>query len=254
MRLRIRRGHIVWIGVSLVFILIVVRPWRLFGSYHVYYDFGPLQVVGGEDEMWMFLQLDRNVRRPWHFEHKGIAISGLQEVFVFTRQGDLARRTGLATKEHTLHPNVSRVFRKSDGFFICSVRGTPPSPIIHRWQEKRFRALSLEQTEQLLRGSGISRVPHHEVHAFLDGLTRESGWRHLHADYARIPDVQFDWDGTPVSVERAVEGERLRLRITFGSGGEEKRHLFYYQMDRREMGRRAYRTYRNLLRSRTRPP
>jgi hypothetical protein len=188
------------------------------GPYRSHYDLGLVHVIGGPDEAWVFIEKWVYAERPGSGSggRRSTSVGSEQQVVVFTPDGvnrTIPIPTGLGI---TFHPNISRVLRQQDGFYLMRGESMGRHASLFRWQDNHFALLPLEAHHQFLKDHGLehSRLP--EFDPALDRLTEANGWRVLLAvDRGPAPSA-FEWNGRrfEMGVVWGPPETKLQLRCT----------------------------------------
>ena len=164
--------------------------------YQTWYAVGPVQVLGGPDEVWIFAEKRTMIRIPGMSASAPVRSQGhVQEVVVFDAKGE-KRRTTISKPSPTFHTNISRVFRKEDDFYLIKGESMGYHRSLFRWSETQFELMPLGESEAWLEQVGLKdKLP--ESDPALDRITEKNGWKHLYDDKAQlgIKEESFAWNG-----------------------------------------------------------
>lgn len=215
--------------------------------YRSWYGVGPVQVLGGPDEAWLFMERNIVVEHPPRWaEHSACRVGCRQQVVVFTPQGVKDTIAIPEMREVTFHRNISRVFRQKDGFYLLHDPSMSWEGALLHWEGDHFELLPSEAYTKFLEkyGRGDGRVV--VLETTLDRLTQENGWKLLLAevDTVLMP-FRFSWWGQrfELTVERGPGLTEVRLRST-GPGREWDAAVLSFDPTPREITRTEYQELR----------
>jgi hypothetical protein len=164
------------------------------------YGVGPIQVLGGPDEIWVFME--RNIlaaRTGWSDYYLRIACD--QEVIIFRASGEKKRISIPDGKEVTFHENMSRVFRHNNDLYLLRGASGGWHGSLFKWENDHFELMPLESYYDFVKANGLDE----NIAQFdpgLDRLTEQGGWTHLcgDVDWIMAP-FTFTWNGQEFEIE-----------------------------------------------------
>lgn len=208
-------------------LLLLLAGWwfgcRQEGSYVCWEEIGPVQVLGGPDEAWLFVEREIRVHRPgWLVEPPVITMARSQEVIIITPTEPKKRIPIPGLKGPTVHPNIGRIFRDRDGFYLVQGQSMGFHRSIFRWQDDHFDLLPLEESESLLTayGLGSSKLPQFDL--AIDRMTESNGWKALYRDGAHffVKEDPFTWKDRHFQFKVETDSSAIRYRLCCTEPGE----------------------------------
>lgn len=173
---------------------------------------GPVQVLGGPDEVWVFAEKDVMITNPGFLASPNVVnIGHYQTVVVFDATGEKQRFS--ISKGPSFEPNFGPIFRQEDGFYLIHGQSMGQYRSMFRWSEDHFDLMPIEESEQWLRKVGLDSTRLPEFDSKIDQITLENGWKHLSGEEfeAAIEDEEFSWNGTRFKCEVVDNGTRFRI-------------------------------------------
>jgi hypothetical protein len=164
-------------------------------AYEMWYAIGPVQVLGGPDEVWVFAEKSVMIRVPGWFVEAPIRTNGHhQEVVVFDAKGEKDRCI-IPELGPTFHTNIGRIFRQADGFYLIQGEFMGYHRSMFRWSKNHFELMPLEESEDWLKKVGLDAKKVPEFDPAIDKISAANGWKHLYEDKAQlvIEEGAFDW-------------------------------------------------------------
>ena len=154
--------------------------------YETWYAIGPVQVLGGPDEVWVFAEKSVVIRIPGRFVEAPIRTNGHhQEVVVFDANGP-KERIVIPEMGPTFHTNIGKVFRQADGFYLIQGQSMGYHRSMFRWSKDHFELMPLEESEAWLKKQGLDANKIPEFDPAIDKITEANGWKHLYGDKAQL--------------------------------------------------------------------
>ena len=209
--------------------------------YETWQSIGPVQVLGGPDEVWVFAERSITVRLPGRLVEAPVRTAGHdQEVVVFDGAGEKLRIKIPGTGP-TFHPNLGRILRRADDFYLVHEESLNYYASVFRWSKDHFDLLPLPESEKWLKETGLAEARSEEVHDRFDRITKESGWKHLYHSQSLYNTEPFTWgllqlkfdfeEGPPLTLYRILSVEQgRRLMVT----------VLSFDPARRQIGRGEY--------------
>lgn len=120
--------------------------------YHVWFTPGQIQALGNENELWIFLEIDKMAYRPnvGYDTPKIIPIGHFQEVVVLQRDGSRSRFRVSIDNGVTFHPNISLIFRAKGQLYLYMGESMFFKTSLFVWKRDHFELLSLETGDKFL--------------------------------------------------------------------------------------------------------
>jgi hypothetical protein len=190
--------------------------WAKVGRPRLWHQVGPIQVLGGPEEAWVFVEKELVAEPPgWGWgEQRFLSLGCNQEVVVINSRGVQRRITIPEGKEVTFHENISRIFRQEDGFYLLRGSSMGWHGSIFKWEENHFRLLPLHAYGDFLKAQGLehSNVP--EFDPAIGRLTEKNNWKHLLAERLWIlAPFGFTWNGQRFEIIVRQEPTSTKLII-----------------------------------------
>lgn len=178
-----------------------------------------VQILEGPERIWVFVEVVRitdytdEVLMHLMSRHPDEEIAS-QTVFTIDRLGNVTEKAIARGAGPTLHPNLCRIFRLGDGFYLYNFASAGSPASLYRWREDRFSPMERRESEEirkkLLRAEQSDRYA--GVIDELDAISGREGWRCV-AEIAPM----FDEDAAP------FVSSKHGLTISVRSGGERAR-------------------------------
>jgi len=207
----------VLLGLALLVLAGLLYRWHSFAHerYLSEHILGPIQVVGNERELWVFLQVDRQVIRPSRYEHRALVMGNSQEVVKFSLLG-LSERVKVATENGPVfHPNLARVFVAQNAVCILMGPSRDSGVSLGVWEGDHFQVVPDEERDALLTKNGLSHsLTWASMDRLLDRATEQNGWQHLYASDWAAYEHTFLWNGMRVRVEGMDVADGLSVRVS----------------------------------------
>lgn len=167
-----------------------------------------IQILEGPDKIWVFVEVVRitdytdEVLMHLMSKHSDKEIVS-QTVFSIDRLGNVTETAITRGTGPTLHPNLCRIFRLADGFYLYEFASAGHPASLYRWRQDRFSPMddrdSDEIRKQLLRAEQSPRLA--EVIDELDAMSGREGWRCV-AEDAEV----FNEDAAPfASIKHGIK-------------------------------------------------
>lgn len=187
-------------------------------EYTTWYSTGPIQVIGSNSEVWLFLEFDRIVstgRRGYDYP-TAYPIGHFQDVLVIDRNG-LKNKMRIAdidnTNGVTFHPNITRIFRLNDNFYLYSGPSMLYQESLFEWNEsqERFSLLEIQEASAVL-NELPSRYTVRDSFDAVDSESEASGWDVLYRDSA-IAEGKFTWNGVEFYIAAISTEHQINVEI-----------------------------------------
>lgn len=137
---------------------------------------GPMQVLAGRDELWLFLEVERAELLRGKLVSAPIRTRPVRRWVVVVGRDGSVERFELAGGDGcpSLHRNFGRVFRLDDALYALDARDR--SFAAWGWRGTRFGRLSSSETGDLLKEADLVSDPRAVFEPVLDAHSRDSGW------------------------------------------------------------------------------
>ncbi len=213
--------------------------------YHVWFTPGQIQALGNENELWIFLEIDKMAYRPnvRYDTPKIIPIGHFQEVVVLQRDGSRSRFRVSIDNGVTFHPNISLIFRAKGQLYLYMGESMFFKTSLFVWKRDHFELLSLETGDKFLdqyfsKDRKISldelkkllplgraeeifrshkeyqrptdnriRIPYGVMLDHLKLASESEGWKHIFSDMFCC-DSSFVWNELDISVNSVVNEDK----------------------------------------------
>lgn len=173
---------------------------------------GPVQVLGGPDEVWVFAEKDVMITNPSFLASPTyVNIGHYQTVVVFDAKGEKQRFS--ISKGPSFQPNFGPIFRQADGFYLIHGESMGQYRSMFRWSNNHFDLMPLEESESWLKEMGLGSVRLPEFDPAIDQITEANGWKHLLRDAfeGSVEGEEFTWNGMQLACEVSDKGKRFRI-------------------------------------------
>lgn len=239
-------GHIK----SIIFLPLIVLLSACESSYVTWYSAGPIQVLGDESELWLFLEFDRLVHREEKlYDAPGTyPVGHFQEILVFNQAG-LKDRIRIGSQDNidgvTFHPNITNIFRYDSDFYLYYGRSRDREESLFKWSKvaKRFLLLSVNDASVVFK-EFPSSGDYGEIEEGLNKLSVMYGWNTQYADRG-ISDNRFSWNGNNFIItlldkdhtfEIKIDNDIEPIVLTIDKKMEFIDHKMFKQLSREEAG------------------
>lgn len=178
--------------VTLLFVVAVAAP---LSSYSTWQSCGPIQIVGDDDELWCFVQINRIVHRPGMFvSAPNITMGHTQSVLVVSTTGERRRIEVSIPNGVSFHPNSSRIVRLEDAFYLFQDFSLTTHRSAFRWKTDHFELLPFAESERLFQAV-FANHPEQKRH-LIGEIQSVDGWTNSFASSGLWPwsDSTFDWN------------------------------------------------------------
>jgi hypothetical protein len=163
-----------WIFFGLVCSIALVSYWEGRGPYEIWQTVGPIQVLGGPDTVWVFAEEKTQLAGPGPFAAPPTTVDCRQVVVIFDANG-IKERIQIPEGGPTFHPNVNRIVRESNDFFLVGSG-------LYRWQEKQFELIPEPDAEAWLAKNELSTASLPVSARMIDNITMSNSWKHLYEE------------------------------------------------------------------------
>jgi len=194
-------------------------------TFFAYYSPGPIQAIGNAEELWVILEIDRQVARSHRaYDAPGIyPVGHYQELLILDADG-LKERIRVKTQNNvdgvTFHPNISIIFADGNTMFLCSGESKNYQESLFRWndEQKRFVLLPLSENNEIF-GKRVTSASWGEREQEMDALSAKTGWS-LHYSDRVVGDNHFSWNGIDFAISVAGGEEMFEITIDAIGGGD----------------------------------
>ena len=147
-------------------------------------EIGYVQILEGPEKIWLFVE----VLRITDFSDEILAdlmsthpqkerLS--QSVFTIDARGNTTEQVVSSKSGPTFHPNLSRIFRPSRGFYLYHFPAMNRPASLYQWRGDHFGRLAEDESDEVRKAiAPFERLePQLRVIEGLDDLTAKTGWR-----------------------------------------------------------------------------
>lgn len=173
---------------------------------------GPVQVLGGPDEVWVFAEKDVMIANPSYLASPTyVNIGHYQTVVVFDAKGE--KKSFVISNGPSFHPNFGPIFRRADGFYLVHGESMGQYRSVFRWSKDHFELLPIEESENWLKQNNLDATRLPEFDPAIDQITVRNGWKHLLGEAFRgsVEDEGLSWNGMRLKCEVVDKGTRFRI-------------------------------------------
>lgn len=215
------RVTVLWIAVlGGVSVLVVAAGYFLLSSlgvgqpYRSWHAVGPIQVIGGPEEAWVFVEKNIVAERPGWGEHRALRVGCNQQVVIITAEGVKSRISIPDGTEVTSHKNISRIFRQNDELYLLRGESMGRNGSLFKWETDHFNLLPLPSHDEFLKVHGLDKSNAPVFEPAIDGLTEKSRWKHLcvGVDWILAP-FTFTWNGQRFEIKDDRQPGTTNVRI-----------------------------------------
>ena len=208
-------------------------------SYESQFAFGPYQVLGNNDELWLFLDFPRMVKRPGSFwdTPRVIPIGRFQEVVVLDDNG-LKKRIRVSMKNGvTFHSNISHIFVYNENIFLHMGESMFSLNSIFRWDKDHFELLPFQKLEELV--PGFKNMKSYKIDQQLDQYTNRYGWKYIY-DTNSIESF-IKWKKWQITIDAFYKGNDMEVTIIMTSQRKKNNPIILsYEKDYKIFNRKEY--------------
>ena len=165
----------------------------------------PGQLVGGPDTLWLFASIQRvsgttrDMQKGYSEALPVASIERKHEVVVISLDGSICKRAEVGTEGLSFHPNVARVFRHDDTFYLYKTPSLNTEATLFRWEAGAFKKLPKDDTLDLVKNLQIAEPK------AIDSITEKAGWKHLlgtflEPDFVAGQRETVKWNGKEIQV------------------------------------------------------
>lgn len=174
---------------------------------------GPCQVLKSDDQVLLFVQLDKHENRADPLaEPTHVQVGEWQSIVRIDQTG--AKAVGLIQSGDdatvNFNMNLGRFFGYQDRVYYFG--NTREAAAFYQFDEQQGTLERVPQDrEELLRNAaGLSNVKQSGVFERLTELSRESGWDDWLGEY-RATSMRFTWEGTEYTIQSVGDAEHVTL-------------------------------------------
>jgi hypothetical protein len=175
------------------------------GAYSVRYAAGPIQIIGNQNEIWIFLELDRIVsqNKSFYDTPSSYPIGHFQELLILNQNG-LRERVKIKGKEDkcgvTFHPNNSLIFNKNGIDYLYSFPSMYYQESLFKWnmESQSFDILSLQKGVSFLKKYFNFDSYNEKIYA-MNKASVDNGWVPIYSD-SNIGNDFFIWNNKSFTI------------------------------------------------------
>jgi len=183
----------------------------------VYYYPGSFQAIGDKNKLYIFLQIDRIVKRGYSVSDAPTKYrcGHRQLIIVVDRQKGFLETIELHKSENnkdgvTFHPNISFIFRYNNNFYILKGGSKNYYRSLFKWniKDKRFILLPRDNGNKILKLIGIKENDTYgDVEDKLKSCSLKEGWNFYHSK------IQIEDESTLTDKDK-LKWENLELTVS----------------------------------------
>ncbi len=192
-----------------------------------WYSNGPIQVIGGNDQLWLFIEIDRMVGRSYKtYDAPSVyPVGHIQDILVISKSGEISRKIRVNTVDNrdgaTFHPNNSHVFiGGNQEIYLYEFASSDNQGSLFLWKEsiKRFVLSTNEDGQKYLKGihAEFFNLNAWDQTRQLDLVSKKNGWGPVYADTS-IRDDKFTWNGIAFKISCVGEKDKDYFEIKIES-------------------------------------
>lgn len=147
-------------------------------------EIGSIQILEGPERIWVFVEVVRitdytdEVLMHLMSRHPDEEIVS-QTVFTIDRLGNVTEKAITGGKGPTLHPNLCRIFRLADGFYLYRFASAGRPASLYRWHEGRFSPMDEHDADEIRKKLFRPGQAHRDAEVIdeLDAISGREGWK-----------------------------------------------------------------------------
>ncbi|HWQ92238.1 MAG TPA: hypothetical protein VN673_11245 [Clostridia bacterium] len=184
-------------------------------AYIVDYEPGPIQVIGFDREVWLFVEVDRMVERPYGAcdAPSRIPVGHWQEVIAIKETGEVTR-TKVRRHDNsdgvTFNKNISSILRLGDRIMLYKSESAQRAPTVYEWTGQEFLRLSREANARFLIENGLEGYK--SAMTQLDNWSQSGGWRVIHSELS-VRDDSYSWGKLTINQHVRFDQGDYRIEI-----------------------------------------
>lgn len=151
-------------------------------SYEGWWQLGAVQVFEGRDEVWIFTEADRRVRRPGALVEPTVVSLGHRQRVVALGCEGVKFSSDLVGDAATFNHNLSELFRWHGRFYCMQISSGGRPPHLWEWEGDRFAYVEANTSNEILDSLELLDATPSELPQLLDRVTRADGWRRVLAE------------------------------------------------------------------------
>lgn len=186
-----------------------------------WYGAGPIQVFGNKNELWIFLEFERRVRREGsactYFDHPRVYPHGnFQEIIILNKQG-LKKRIRIAKKDGkegvTFNFMISLIFEYDGEIYLYNGPSMSYRQSLFKFNEhdKRFDLLPVEKGDAIITKITAGSSWSDKGRAIYE-LSKTRSWRYYYSD-RWIGDDTFTWQGMQFEISTFDDDPYFNIKI-----------------------------------------
>lgn len=179
-------------------------------------EIGSIQILEGPERIWVFVEVVRitgytdEVLMHLMSRHPDEEIVS-QTVFTIDRLGNVTEKAITGGKGPTLHPNLCRIFRLADGFYLYRFASAGRPASLYRWREGRFSPMDEHDADEIRKKLVRPGQAHRDAEVIdeLDAMSGREGWK-------CVAEVAFAFNKDAAPFVSARHGIKIIVRLGDG--------------------------------------
>lgn len=180
-----------------VYACLAIAPQQHFSTRQ---SLGAVQVLGGPDELWCFVEVDRIVHNSDPIASPtSFSLGHTQEVLVLSESGDVRRIPVSIPEGVTFHSNISCILPVDGEIYLYQGFSMNTYRSVYRWETDHFRLLPLAESEPFLRIHALDAID--PADDAIDQIPLSPDWKRVYHDRGSILEPVFQWNGHTYELE-----------------------------------------------------
>jgi len=213
-----------------IFILLVLFiPFFSCGNEKImsWYAPGPIQVFGNKQEVWLFLEFERRVRRGGpacaYYDHPRVyPVGHFQEIIILNKQG-LKKRIRIAKNDNkegvTFNFMISLIFEHNGDIYLYDGPSMNYRESLFKFNEhsKRFDLLPVEEGDTML--NKLFPGSAHDRSKKIYESSKTGSWRFYYSD-RYVGDNSFTWQGIQFKISAFDDDPYFNIKIAINKANK----------------------------------
>lgn len=221
--------------------------------YITFLDFGPIQVVGSDEEVWLFLEFEQMVYRSNAASDtpKVVPIGRVQEVIVLDKNGLKKQFKISIDNGRTFHPNLSYIFRWLDQFYLYQGQSAFYKRSLYKWKDDHFELLPLVESEafftkNVFKNKLEEKMTVTEIESALANLSSDEGWKNIYSRRS-CRNGTFKWNNMDIKISGldVEKTGKIKLNINASYGGNSFSAILEHNKGYKEISADGYEKLRS---------
>lgn len=214
-------------------------------TYRAYNTFGPIQAIGSQEKLYVFLEIDRIVSsgKTYYDAPGAYPVGHKQELLIFDQNG-LSERIPIKTNNNvdgvSFHPNLMTLFAYDEKIFGFSGESYGHKDSVFLWdsEKSKFVLLTFEEGQALLNKFSVNgSVPSRAD--MLRKVSLNSGWN-FHYENSSLEKEELKWNENLIHISTSINGENLEVLISKGDATSNPAKTLSYPIHRKTIDAKQF--------------